>query len=371
MGGIGSVVTISSFIAAILMPILGVLIDRFGPKFFVAFTGFLLVVATLTLYFASSYPLFLLAYLFFFFSFSLGQPARVSFIALSIPATAFGWYISVVSFSFSISRTLGPTVGGYLAETIGFKNTFLYATLLAFLGVIIFLVISKSVSARDSSKKTKKITSELKEVYMNLLKPRGMLGRAYFIIGVDRFGWALWFPLLSAHLYTHGYSTQQAGYLLTLMAASQTISLPLVGKIVDKISVAKTMFIAEMVGVLGILFLSNPQYLAGGLAAMVLVGISIALWIPSYNKMLALITRRSETGRTYAGANTVRSVSSSISPVIGGFVYDTISPILVFLWSSLMVLIAGGYAFNGLKGIEEKTVEKEVSEHFVHNGVPQ
>jgi len=361
MESIGLAVSVASLFSALTSPAFGVLIDRHGPKNVVIATGVMLLLSTLILCLPPSYTHFIASYALFYFGFMFGQPARASYVVLSVPSFAIGWYIGVVSTSFGISQTLGPVVGGYLSGTLGFQETFALASLMVFTGTIVFAITAENVRAAMETGRTLDVLGELKKAYASVLRPRGALRQAFLLVGVDRLAWSLWYPMLSAHLYGFGYSTATVGALMTLTTAIQTLLVLLGGRLTDIIGARKTLFLAEVAGAVGTAIVALPVPLSKLVSGVTLIGCSIGLWIPSYNKLLALVSDRDRLGVTYATTNAVRSLTSIPPPYIGGFVYDLYGPIPVFAISSALIAYSGLLAFRvpvdeqGCKASEERS----------------
>ncbi len=335
MSIIGVVISISNIISAITLPAIGYLIDMYGPRRIVFGTGLMLAVGLFILRFPSlivlaiSYTLFLLAFFY-------GQPARTTFLAHSVASTVLGTSIGITAAVFSASRTAGPALGGYAVAYLGYKNTFLILSLMAFLSSIIFIVLSVETASND-----KKRRRGLLEAYRNLLRQDGVLKKIYLMTATDRFGWSLWFPMLSAHLYGWGYSEEYVGLMMSGQGLVQSLVLPLAGRITDKMRPGKIVAFSEAFGIISAILLSHPLPALRATTGLLLLGLSIAFWIPGYNSLIAQFSNREELGENYATANVYRSIASVPSPYIGGLLYDTISSATPFLLSIIPLSIVG------------------------------
>ncbi len=112
MNAIGGVITASGVILSVFLPLIGYLIDRYGPRLMVALTGLLLAAAPLIAAYSTSLAWLGVAYGLFLFSFLAGQPARMSFLAASVGGVGLGSAVGITSNIFSASRTAGPTAAG-------------------------------------------------------------------------------------------------------------------------------------------------------------------------------------------------------------------------------------------------------------------
>jgi len=144
------------FIAGILSLPLGILSDRFGRKLF-ASLGLIVLSATSFLLYFSKTPMQLM----------------MSFVADFSPAThlgrSYGWYTTALYTSMS----LGPAIGGFVAQQRGFLQVFLISGTIVFIAfwiVVLFLPPTHLIIA-DRPKKQKPSI-----IVRELLKNRQLLG---------------------------------------------------------------------------------------------------------------------------------------------------------------------------------------------------
>ena len=336
MGDLGLVVSLSSLMAGLLSPIMGSFIEERGAKVAVALTG-LLLSASFSLLVAGNHPLLLFSsYALFFLSFALSQPARAAYLAYSSSITSLGTYIGLSSMAFSLGRMAGPGGGGLLAGRLGFKEAFLVGLSVMLWATIVFYA---SAPTAGSPKAPMGRRFNLPSTYKGLLSMGKEAPLLYATVAVDRFAWTLWFPMLSAHLYSTGLSEELSGMTLTLMSTAQTSSLPIWGRLVDRSDPRKIIAVSELLGVASITLIINPLPPIRAMAGGFLIGLSIGAWIPSYNKIVALVFKK-RLGEAYASVNSLRMLSGTPSPLIGGTLYESLGSLPVFGLSSTILILA-------------------------------
>ncbi|GBF09508.1 putative MFS transporter [Aeropyrum pernix] len=352
MENIGGVIAVSSLVSALVLPAVGVYIDRMGPRTWVILTGVLQLAGIAILIPDPSLAGLTTSYLLFLLSFMAGQPSRMSFLARSIDVSSLGYIVGVTSSVFSASRLVGPAAGGYISEALGFQGAFEVLAASSLVGLMLFTILSAGVRLREVNR-----PRSVLEAYKSLLNPDPGFGRFLVFIGVDRLSWSLWFQMLTAHLYNHGFSEFQAGLAVTVSGVVQTGGLPLAGRLVDRLGAVIGLIASEALGAMAALLLMDPTPLRV-YPAMVLMGVSIAYWVPSYNKMVALL--RGEGGTGYTQVNTVRSIAGAPGPYLGGLLYDAISPMAPFAVSSILLLSLSilGRKLMIVERAEEETVVK-------------
>ncbi len=344
MNAIGGVITASGVILSVFLPLIGYLIDKYGPRLMVALTGVLLAAAPLIAAYSTSLAWLGVAYGLFLFSFLAGQPARMSFLAASVGGVGLGSAVGVTSSIFSASRTAGPTAAGLIASLRGFHDAFLALTATTLVGLAAFVIMSRPV---DSPSRPRNVV----EAYRYLARPPRGFAIVLGYVSLDRFAWSLWFPMLSAHLYASGYQEDQVGYIITLSGVIQTLLLPVAGRATDRIGSWAMLAVSEAAGSLAAILYSTPEPWQRVALAAILMGASIAAWVPGYNTLIARVAGGS--GGAYAAANTARSLMGAPAPYAGGYLYDALAPWAPFAASTILLVAATAYAALILRKVEE------------------
>ncbi len=335
MAGIGLAITVASAAAAAIGPAFGALLDTVGTKVAVAATSLLPALALLLLGLEPAYPLLVASYMLHMLGFMLGQPARMSMLYRSVGLGELGWYASITLMGFGVARAMGSLLAPTLVETLGWRLAFTVLGLVVLTGVAVF-----TAAAREpSSSRRRPSLVDIAGAYARAVKPDRRLATLYLLLAVDRIGWSLWFPMLSALLHRMGYGLAYVGSIVALMSMIQTLASPATGKLTDRLSPVAVLIASEAAGVAGVAMLAYNQ----PLYALILVGLSVAAWVPAYNKLVAA-HRPTRPGEAYATANTVRIASSSIAPYIGGAIHDSAGAGAVMAVSALLLTVAAALA---------------------------
>jgi DHA1 family multidrug resistance protein-like MFS transporter len=337
---IGVAITTSALLAALITPGFGGVIDYYGARIATTFTGLLIVLSLGLLALPKpSLLVFVASYILFMLSFSLGQPARSTLLAQSVPVYSYGYYLGVVTTTFAAARVAGPTISGILVVREGYPRLFALLSSLVLIGVILFHTLSVNIGEK---KHTKGLAKVFIESYHRALRPQGRIMRLYPLLVLDRGGWSLWFPLLSAYLKSIGYAEDSIGLFYTIQNITHASTAIVWGKLVDRVGTSRVIVFSEALRVLALasFMLSTSQtVIAIGFA---LIGSAIAAWIPAYNKLVAQLARE-RLGEAYANANAVRSLASTPMPSIGGYLSQAIGINTVFILASLLFIVSAMY----------------------------
>jgi len=327
---IGAIATLSSIPCIVLLPFIGILIDRIGRKPIATFTGFTLVFALLIPSFTAFYFLLVLAYAFYFFSFIAGQPSRSALLADSIDEEL-GTAFAKTFIPFHVARAIIPFIAGFLAEIYGYNQIFMYSAFFTVIGTVFFAFYSI-----EPAKKKEKV-SLIRELKDSLIVERKLL-KLYLFAIVDRFAWQLWFPFLNAHFKKGlGMTDSEVGLLSSIRSGTLFTSALVSGRFVDRIGPIKSLCLSEGLGILTALSLTVVPSNIFVVIPQILVGISFSLWIPAYNVMIASYSSQYERGKAYSKMNVFRAAVSIPAPQFGGYLYDAISFITPFLLSTVLM----------------------------------
>ena len=344
MSDIGGIATLASLFTAFIIPFLGILIDYYGRKPFVVLTGFTMVISFFIVGYSTLYALLVAAYALVNFSFMMGQPARGALLAESVSKERMGEAFGIVTTSFFIARVFIPSIAGLMADTIGYKPTFLIGGIIVLIGVIIFWYFGmETLEKREMKLSWKKI--------VDMLRPRRKLNWLYMGTIADRFGWALWMPLLNAFMGdAYGMSATEIGFLNSIMFFVTLTTQYVIGRWIDKIGYSLGLVLSELSGLLAALSLGLFHSIGLLVLGLLFIGLSVSLWIPSFNNAVSLNTEREYRAAEYSKVNSYRAFIAIPAPYIGGYLYDYIAPETPFMLSSLILIVASSIFYLKWRG---------------------
>ncbi|RLE78609.1 MAG: MFS transporter [Thermoprotei archaeon] len=137
---IGMIYMTGSAVGALISPMVGRLSDRIGRKPVMAFSmvGFTLAFAAYSLIEDAVYAFPIQALEGATWA-AMGTVAS-AFIADLAPESERGWAMGMYERTWFIGWIVGPMLGGYLADHVGFKPTLVLGSALTVLGLIVFLL---------------------------------------------------------------------------------------------------------------------------------------------------------------------------------------------------------------------------------------
>jgi DHA1 family multidrug resistance protein-like MFS transporter len=235
--------------AGLLSLPLGTFSDRLGTKLTAA-CGILILSASSFLVCLSHTPLQLIwIYLFSGVGLAAFGPPMMAFVANISPGThlgrSYGWYTTAIY----SGMTLGPAVGGFLAQESGFTQTFFISGLSIFLTFWVFLFFLPG-SRSGAAARQPAAAGATAAMFWELLGNRPLLGCWLGTLG-GCFGLGLFITFLPLHARHQGLSLGEIGLVFATQGILNVLSRIPFGHLSDRAGNRGLLAIAGLLGVVG------------------------------------------------------------------------------------------------------------------------
>jgi MFS family permease len=231
-------------IAGIMSLPLGILSDRFGRKLFASFGLIVLSVTSFLLYFSKTPMQIMWIYLLFGAGLAAFGPTMMSFVADFSPIThlgrSYGWYTTAIYTSMS----LGPAIGGFIAQQRGFLQVFLISGMIIFLSfwvVVLFLPPTHLVIADRPKKRKPSI------IVRELLKNRPLLS-CWLVTFGGCFALGMFVTFLPLHAQNQSLTIWQIGLVFAVQGLANALSRIPFGHLSDKVANRSTLVVIGFIG---------------------------------------------------------------------------------------------------------------------------
>jgi len=337
--------------AGILSLPLGILSDRFGRKLFASLGLIVLTITSFLLYFSRTPMQLLWIYLFFGAGVAAFGPTMMAFVADFSPTThlgrSYGWYTTALYTSMS----LGPAVGGFIAEQRGFLQVFFISGIIIFVTfwvVVYFLPpIHLIIAERPKKEKTWVIMK-------GLLKNRALLSCWLVTLG-GCFALGMFITFLPLHAQNQNLSVWQIGLVFAVQGICNAISRIPFGHMSDNVKNRSTLVIIGLIG-----FAAS---MAGfGISTRVIhfvsfavaFGTSMGLAFTSIGALIAEVVPLESRGLAMGGYNTciyfgMMVSSASMGPIIRKIGFES-----GFLITAVINLVLVGFFYLLMKEFSGK-----------------
>ncbi|MEJ2658403.1 MAG: MFS transporter, partial [Desulfobacterales bacterium] len=317
---VGMINSAFMLIAGILSLPLGILSDRFGRKL-IASCGLLVLSATSFLLYFSKIPMQIL-WIYFFFGAGVAAfgPTMMSFVADFSPPThlgrSYGWYTTALYTSMSI----GPAIGGFVAQQSGFLEVFLISGIIIFFTfwVVVFFLSPTHIIIGERPKRKENIWI----IIRGLLKNRPLLSCWLVTLG-GCFALGMFITFLPLHAQNQNLALWQIGLVFAVQGISNAVSRIPFGQLSDKVKDRSLLVVIGLIGfaasMAGFGISKHPIHFVLFAAAF---GISMGLAFTSIGALIAEVVPVESRGFAMGGYNAciyfgMMASSASMGPIIG------------------------------------------------------
>lgn len=347
LGGTPLVIGILEFVSFLVLASVqfpgGYLADKHGRRWLIVTFTFGLALSNLFYAFATSWH-FILAGVILQNLFLIYQPALSAIIADSIPSEKRGMAFSTFMFVNNLATVFSPAIAGFLYVQHGLVS----GMKIAYFGVVAFYLVAATVRIKlTETLKTQSVGINLTRVvkeYPKAVKEGigvwKVLPRSMFFLFISNaassFIYAMSNPYLIVYatkvLHIEGFNW---AILMMWFTGSMILAALPSGKLSDKIGRKKPLFVSwVLLAAFPLLFLLGGLYML--FVAFLLYGVSNALFGAAYQALEADLVPRELRGKEVGCSQFITYMLMAIGGLIGGFLYQFVSPLLPFILFSLV-----------------------------------
>ena len=295
-------------------PMWGSLADRWGRKPMVlrAMLGGSIIVA-LTGLTSNVYYFLILRFIFGMFAGSVA--ASSALIAANTPKNKLPFAMGLLMAAAFGGQTLGPMFGGFLADSVGYQNTFFITSAVIFTGSIIVLIFTEEKFVRP----VKGNDSTLKRMW-DLARSRQMILLLVLLITLNA-GPGMVSPIIPVVVKDLSFGSRAAsaaGLAIGLLGLVTAISAVITGRLGEKFTLKKILIFSCVAT--GLCYL--PPMWASTLFQLTLFVALMGLFkgglVSIPNALVGLTVDSTQQGVAYGLAQSAKSFGNAIGPFIGG-----------------------------------------------------
>lgn len=245
---------------------------------------------------------------------------------------------------FMVVAVIGPPLGGWLADTYGFKLMLLCAGVLYTFATAIRVAMARA-AARGREAHPQKLTFDgLRSnlgLMIGMLLAGGLLVWILVTDGVRDVAYALSFNLLPLYLdEIGGLSVQQIGWLESIFGMTvMMITVPagwLADKKGERLGIAMG-FILQFAAIMAFIRVSGFWGYAGSWA---MLGLGVGLMTPAYESLISKAVPEKVRGTAFGLFSTSLGVVSLPAPAIGAQLWQRMGPRVPFMITAYAALLA-------------------------------
>ncbi len=305
----------TNFIAAFFSPFWGTIADKYGRKLMMLRASFGMSIILTSIGFVSYvYQIVILRAL--MGSISGFNSGAITLVATQSPKERAGWALGTLSTGSIGGSLLGPLVGGYLAEIMGFRYVFISMGLFTAFAFILTLFFVRE----DFTPPTEKLPSSLdvlrhfpeKSVLFTLFFSCFCITAALFSIE----------PIITIYIGMISKNTAHLAFISGLVFAasgfSSILAAPTLGRVSDRIGAHRIIFFAVIAAACLFIpqaFVQSPWQL---LVLRLFIGVAFGAIFPAMNAILKHISPSSVAGRIFSYTQTGQFLGVSCGAITGG-----------------------------------------------------
>ncbi|WP_026884161.1 multidrug efflux MFS transporter [Clostridium akagii] len=327
---------VTYIICAIFSPIWGYAADKYGRKAMIlrASLGMAVVIGTMGLA-QNVYQLIGLRLL--QGAITGYSTACTTLIATQTDKEHAGEALGTLSTASIAGSLIGPMIGGYIEETLGFQPVFFITGALLLISFITTALFVKESFTRENKK-----ALSLKETWSSVPEKSLTITMfvTFFVLSVALYSVE---PIITVYITQLSRNTSHiallAGLAFSAAGLANIIAAPRLGRLSDKIGAHKVMLVALiMAGIIFIpqAFVKNPWQLMG---LRFLLGLTTAGLTPSVSILIKKITPNSLTGKVFGFNMSAGYLGVFAGAVLGGQVAAYFGIRYVFFITSVLLFI--------------------------------
>lgn len=355
---IGLAFSSQAFTMMLAAPLWGMMADRRGRKLMVMRAAFgAAIVVTLMGFVRSAEELIFLRGL---QGLVTGvAPATMALVASIAPRERSGYAMGLQQMALWAGISLGPLMGGVIADTFGYQVTYMVTGgLLVSAGLLVWIGVDEEFTPPVLDPNALLPRENLFQQWRSVIRVPGVKST----FGVGSMNWMVrsmlspFTPLLVAALLVNSEQVATiTGLIVGAAALSTTISAYFMGRLSDKIG-HRNILIG---GTVAAAMLYLPQFMVNNVWQLgilqVLTGIAIGAIMPTISALLAGFTPHGTEGKVYGLQSSLTSGSRTIAPILGSIAVAFLGLRGVFLLAGIIFIFIAAIAIRHLPNLPHET----------------
>lgn len=248
---------------------------------------------------------------------------------------------------FGVVSVIGPLLGGYLVDAMGFKRMLLVAAALYLVATLIRISMAREASKGIEAQSNRLTFDSLKSnlgAMLGLVLAGGLFTWIMITDGVRDIFFNMSFSFLTVYMQDIALLTiSQIGFMNSLFGiAMMAVMIPagwLADKAGERLNIAVSfLFLSVSIGMIAAVPPASPAWIYG--LGWVIAGVGVGLATPAYQSLISKAVPQHLRGVAFGLFSTSLGLVSLPAPVIGGYLWENVSPQFPFLLTSGAALLS-------------------------------
>jgi MFS family permease len=330
---IASAYGLATLIAAFLLPYMGKIIDKYGPRNSLIIISIILGISCIFFGAASNFLMLTVGFGFLRF---FGQGSLMLGCANMVSQwfdTKRGFAMSLMALGFGISMAVHPPLSQWLIEQFGWKYAWVILGISTWIIMVPALYIlawnsPESVGLRpDGANKSDSIQNDLKEIEgLNLSE--AIKERSFYILSAMWFGMAMLVTTLHFYqvtiLTSQGITTEFAAGIFSVSAVTMVLFMPFIGKLFDNYPTKYILALGLTINSISLLFITFANNELFAIIYAIFFGLNNAISMTMFGYIWPRYFGRRHLGSIQGTGQMIGVIGASLGPLPVGFAIDYI-----------------------------------------------
>jgi DHA1 family multidrug resistance protein-like MFS transporter len=264
-------------------------------------------------------------------------PATVALISSVVPKARLGFNLGLMQMAVFSGGSIGPYVGGIVADHFGYRVPFgVTGGLLFSGGLLVLFGVKERFVPPDLSQRARSAP------VLSVLRTRGLqvLLLVYFLMSLSASFAMPIFPLFVEQIVgTPGRAASETGLLLAITGIAAAFASVMVGRHSDRIGYKTMLVICTVIAGVMCLPHAAAQTVWHLIVLRIFFGFGVGGMMPSMNALVATIVPRENVGQAYGFTTTASALGWAVGPTLGGLVAAVLGYRIPFLIMGGLVLL--------------------------------
>lgn len=268
-------------------------------------------------------------------------PAATALVAAGTPARRMAYALGLLQMGVFTSQTVGPVIGGAMADAVGFRLTFAVGGLMYIVSfALVFVFVKEDFQRPDPNVARPGYVDNLRAVMRT--PAMLLLISVMFLVSTASVFVRPVIPLVVESFSAEGSAAAQAGLVFAALAVTSAIAALVASRIADRSGYRNVLVLATLFAGLAYIPVAIAQSLLPLMVLMALVGVFSGAMVPTVNALIGASAPEGKHGSAFGLVGSAQALSFAIAPLLGGITARQLGIHAPFpIVGTMLVVVAG------------------------------
>jgi len=243
-------------------------------------------------------------------------PAATALVAGSTPQRRMAYALGLLQMGIFTSQTVGPVIGGALADQFGFRPTFAAGGLMYIASFALVLIFVKEDFRRPEPAHRVSYIENLRSV--TRVPAMLLLISVMFLVSTASVFVRPVVPLVVESFTGEESAAAQAGLVFAALALTSAVAALFASRVADRTGYRNVLVLATLGAGLAYIPVAIAQSLLPLMVLMALVGVFSGAMVPTVNALIGASAPEGKHGSAFGLVGSAQALSFAVAPLLGG-----------------------------------------------------